>query len=343
MYLTMGQPEQAEPYQKRALAILEKVLGDNHRSTGIALGNMAELYRNLGRFSESEPLFRRAIAVLTKTLPENHPLLGAVTDNYAGLFQQRGQYEQALETYRRAIAILSAAHGPEHREVAVALNNVGLALGSLNRHEEAEESFLKALSISRRAYGESSIKLATTYANLADVRVPMKKLDAARADAARAIALIETNLGPHHRRLIFPLTRLGEVAWRLGNAAMAFEFFKRASEIYEETRLAMATRGGTFNDNGALDRVIATAFNLKRDGGPLGPLAYQSDAFRFSQLKTATKASEALTKLGARLGARAPNLHALAREQQDIRALVLLRRRPLAPRLALASALRCRR
>ncbi len=318
MYLTMGQPEEAEPYQKRALAILEKTLGDHHTSTGIALGNMAELYRNLSRYAESEPLFRRAIAILTKALPPNHPLLGAVTDNYAGLFQQRGQHEKALETYRKAITILSAAHGPEHPEVAVAYNNIGLALGSLGRHEESEQNFLKALGISQRAFGEDSIKLATTYANLADVRISLAKLDAARADAQRAIDLISTSLGPRHRRLIFPLTRVGEVALRQKDAATAYEKFKTAAEIYEEARLAMAARGGTFDDSGALNRVIATAFNLKRDGGPLGPGEYQSQAFRFSQLKTATKAGEALNKLGARLGARDPNLRTLAREQQDL-------------------------
>jgi CHAT domain-containing protein/Tfp pilus assembly protein PilF len=318
MYLTMGQPEEAEPYQKRALAILEKALGHNHRSTGIALANMAELYRNLSRFSESEPLFERAITVLTRALPPNHPLLGAVTDNYAGLFQQRGQYQKALETYRKAITILSAAHGPEHPEVAVAYNNVGLALGSLERHEEAEQSFLKALAIGRRTFGDNSIKIATTYANLADVRIPMKKLEAARGDAERAIELISTTLGPGHRRLVFPLSRLGEVELRLGNTALAYEKFKTASEIYEATRLRNAPLGGRFDDNGALDRVIATAFNLKRDGGPLGAEEYQSQAFRFSQLKTATSAGEALNKLGARLGAGDPALRDLAREQQDI-------------------------
>ena len=313
MYLTMGQPEEAEPYQKRALAILEKTLGHNHRSTGIALANMAELYRNLARFSESEPLFKRAITILTRTLPPNHPLLGAVTDNYAGLFQQRGQYQKALETYRKAITILSAAHGPDHPEVAVAYNNVGLALGSLQRHEEAEQSFLKALAIGRRAFGDDSIKIATTYGNLADVRIPMKKLEAARADAERAITLISTTLGPGHRRLIFPLSRLGKVELRLGNTALAYEKFKTASEIYEAARLRMAAHGGKFDDNGALDRVIATAFKLKRDGGPLGDDEYQSQAFRFSQLKTATRAGEALNKLGARLGAGDPDLRDLAR------------------------------
>lgn len=316
MYLHMGQPEAAEPYQKRALAIIEKTLGQHHRSTGITLANLAELYRRLDRQKASERLFQRALAVLHKALPPNHPQIGVVLDNLAGLYRQQGNNRKAYETYLKAIARLKAAHGPDHPEVGVALNNIGLALGNLGRNKEAEASFVEAFRLARKAHGDDSVIIATSLSNLADIRITNGKLDAAEADARRAVALIEKALGRQHRKLIFPLTRLGEIEKRRGNIERAFDHYKAAAELYEIVR----QRGdvGGFGDSGAINSLIEAAYtgSTAQAGGTEN--SYRAAAFRFSQLKTLTSASDALNKLGARLGADNAELRNMARERQDI-------------------------
>ena len=318
MYLHMGEPETAEPYQKRALAIMEKTLGQNHRSTGITLANLAELYRKLGRRQASERLFQRALTVLNKTLPPNHPHIGVLLDNLAGLYREQRNDRKAYDTYLKAIARLKAAHGPDHPEVGIALNNIGLVLGNLGRNEEAEARFVEAFELARKAHGDDSVILATSLANLADIRITIGKLDAAEADARRAVALIKKTLGRQHRRLIFPLTRLGEIEKRRGNIGRAFEHFKSAAELYEAVRRRRDASG--FGDNGAINSLIEAAYKASAPGtaqaGDDNP--YLTAAFRFSQLKTLTSASDALNKLGARLGADNAELRVLARERQDV-------------------------
>ena len=316
MYLHMGQPEKAEPYQKRALAIIEKTLGQKHRSTGITLGNLAELYRNLGQFRESERLFLRALNVLGKALPPNHPHIGVVLDNLAGLYREQRNNRKAYQTYRKAIARLKAAYGPDHPEVGVALNNIGLVLGNLGRNKEAEARFLEAFELARKAHGDDSIILATSLANLADIRVVLGKLDAAETDARRAIALIRKTLGRQHRKLIFPLTRLGEIEKRRGNISAAFEHFEAAAKLYEVVR--QRGEAGGFGDNGAINSLIEAAFDVSASAAREADNPYLAAAFRFSQLKTLTSASDALNKLGARLGADNAELRTLARERQDV-------------------------
>ncbi len=316
MYLHMGEPETAEPYQKRALAIMEKTLGRNHRSTGITLANLAELYRKLGRRQASERLFRRALTVLNKTLPPNHPHIGVLLDNLAGLYREQRNDRKAYETYLKAIARLKAAHGPDHPEVGIALNNIGLVLGNLGRNKEAEARFIEAFELARKAHGNDSVILATSLANLADIRITIGKLDAAEADAQRAIALIKKTLGRQHRRLIFPLTRLGEIEKRRGNIDRAFEHFKSAAQLYEIVRRRRDASG--FGDNGAINSLIEAAYEASAPGAGGGDNPYLTAAFRFSQLKTLTSASEALNKLGARLGAGNAELRVLARERQDV-------------------------
>lgn len=57
-----GEFEKAEPYQKRALEISERVSGNSIR-TAMYLGNLAQLVQSLGRHEEAEKLLLRALAI----------------------------------------------------------------------------------------------------------------------------------------------------------------------------------------------------------------------------------------------------------------------------------------
>jgi tetratricopeptide (TPR) repeat protein len=46
---------EAEPLQKRSLAIYEKAVGPDSRDVGAALYNLGRLYRIQGRYAEAEP------------------------------------------------------------------------------------------------------------------------------------------------------------------------------------------------------------------------------------------------------------------------------------------------
>ena len=49
---------EAIPVAKHALVVAEQRYGQNHPEVGVALNNLAELYRLTGRYTEAEPLFK---------------------------------------------------------------------------------------------------------------------------------------------------------------------------------------------------------------------------------------------------------------------------------------------
>lgn len=78
LYLTQGRFNEAEPLYRGALYSTQKALGDNSPTTffvertdppkdppevGVALINLADLYRAQGRHAEAHPLYLRAIAI----------------------------------------------------------------------------------------------------------------------------------------------------------------------------------------------------------------------------------------------------------------------------------------
>ena len=54
---------EAEPLDRRALAIDEKSYGPDHPDVAIRLNNLAQLFQATNRLAEAEPLMRRALAI----------------------------------------------------------------------------------------------------------------------------------------------------------------------------------------------------------------------------------------------------------------------------------------
>ena len=59
---------EAEPRDKRSLAIAEKALGPEHLLVTTVLNNLAFIYQAQGRFAESEPPKKRSLAIFEKVL-----------------------------------------------------------------------------------------------------------------------------------------------------------------------------------------------------------------------------------------------------------------------------------
>ncbi|HEX7568893.1 MAG TPA: tetratricopeptide repeat protein, partial [Verrucomicrobiae bacterium] len=135
---------EAEPLNRRALAIGEKNLGPEHPKVALRLNNLASLLLDTERLAEAEPLFRRSLAIDEKNNGPEHPEVSRELNNLASLFQVTNRRSEAEPLYRRALAIDEKYYGSEHPEVAIDLGNLAMLFLITNRLSEAEP-------ISRRA------------------------------------------------------------------------------------------------------------------------------------------------------------------------------------------------
>ena len=67
-----GEHVSAEPLCRRALAIIERAHGPDHRSTGISLSNLARVLQDLGELEEAELLAQRAVAIIREPPFQDH-------------------------------------------------------------------------------------------------------------------------------------------------------------------------------------------------------------------------------------------------------------------------------
>ena len=129
---------------KRALAIKEKALGQDHPSVAATLGNLANVYRAQGKYDDAESLSKRALAIYEKTFGADHPDVASTLNNLAVGYRDQGKYADAEELYKRALAIKEKALGPNHPDVAMALNNLAILFAGSGNSEDALDYSRKA-------------------------------------------------------------------------------------------------------------------------------------------------------------------------------------------------------
>ena len=183
--LLRGNPVQAEPLLRRALAIREAALGKSHPEVAQTLNTLGNLYRALGLFARAEPLYVRALAIREEALGKNHPLVAQSLNHLAGLYVAQGLYGQASPLHERALAILEATHGESHPDVAATLNNLAVVHVAQQRLDEALPLFTRAFALSEQRLRQE--ELGFSEARLASF------LQHLRSDEERLYALLRAH------------------------------------------------------------------------------------------------------------------------------------------------------
>jgi DNA-binding winged helix-turn-helix (wHTH) protein/tetratricopeptide (TPR) repeat protein len=153
LYAAAGQPGEAEPLLKEALAMGERALGRDHPDIAFSLNSLARLYRTTGRYNEAEPLLVEAIAISEKHLGREHPIVAIRLYNLARLYQELRHYEQAEGILRELVATGERTVGqsnPATARARWALANLLLAVG---RDEEALQEADAAVEVHEKLLG----------------------------------------------------------------------------------------------------------------------------------------------------------------------------------------------
>ena len=161
---TSPQPSRARPSRARRLrrsrraagaraAILEKLLGPEHHSVAIAIGNLAELYQAQGRYADAEGAYKRALANVESALGPQYPnvatgstaLPGCTTRSSASMLRSRCTSAR-LQSGR--------AFGPNNPAVAASLNNLAALYRARGEYAAAEPLYRRSLDIALKRMGE---------------------------------------------------------------------------------------------------------------------------------------------------------------------------------------------
>jgi tetratricopeptide (TPR) repeat protein len=140
-----GRYAEAEPLQRKVLAIHRRILGEDYPGTASCSYNLSVSLTSQGRYAEAQQLCERALAIWIEALGGHHPLTAQGHNDLAVNLARQGRYGEALPMCERALAIWREVWGEDHALTAYGYNNEASNLDAQGRHAEARPLHQRAL------------------------------------------------------------------------------------------------------------------------------------------------------------------------------------------------------
>jgi tetratricopeptide (TPR) repeat protein len=156
--------DDAEGYNKKALAIFEKAPDASKIDLAKSLNQMALIALNSNKYQEAEAAFKKTIALYPAPAgTDQQTLVATVQDNLGGVYLKTNQFTEAETARKKALALFEKAGGPKSIDTAKCLQNLAAVYGHQKKYEEALPYVKRAEAIDEATFG---LRSRTTLAAL---------------------------------------------------------------------------------------------------------------------------------------------------------------------------------
>lgn len=160
VYRYRNDDAKAEPLFRRALSIAEAQYPPDAPERGVALANMAEMYRKKetkASLEKSEAMYRRAVAIF-----EKHPdqQLPATLASLGDVLTVENKLKQAEAVQRRALDLSEQMAGPDSPGLATRIFKLAETVDLEERFADAEALYRRALAVAEKTLGPDHPQVA---------------------------------------------------------------------------------------------------------------------------------------------------------------------------------------
>jgi serine/threonine-protein kinase len=227
-YQSLGLYDAAETHLRRALAIRQKLFGEEHPHVAESMHNLGLLLTDMSKYQKAEPLLDEALVMRRKLRGPEHPDIAQSLNSLGVLLRTKSEYQEAEDRFREALVMRRKLLGPEHLDVAQSLNNLASVLWAQGKLKEAESLYREALAMNRKRLGLEHPDVATNLNNLANVLYDNGDYNEAESLHREALAMNRKRLGPEHPDVAGSLHNLAVVLHAKGNYNEAESMFREA-------------------------------------------------------------------------------------------------------------------
>lgn len=232
---TQGNYRRALSYRKIATETALSVLGEEHVSSAISMGNLGISYRDLGDYEKALELQRGALAIAERCGAEEH-VLAVMLGQLGRTLAESGSPTEALEYLQRSIPLAETAWGSNSIDTAIRLSDLAKLHQSTGNLEKAVPIFEKALRIAREVLPAGHPILGIRMGDLAGAYNQAERHNEAIALAGAALDILLNSLGESHPITDSCLTSLSKFHQDSGDLDAALELANESLCIVERNR-----------------------------------------------------------------------------------------------------------
>jgi tetratricopeptide (TPR) repeat protein len=225
---------QTESLYRKALEIVENIVGPEHLVTATALNSLAELYYAQGRYNEAESLHKRALTIREKALGPEHHDVAISLNNLAEMYRIQGRYADAELFHQQALKVRDKTFGPDHPQVVQNINNLAGLYFDQKRYDEADHLYQCKQEQLEKEQEPNRYYLGVLLYNRAVLYNTQEKYAEAESLFQRSLEIMETLLGPEHLRIATILKNYADLLRATHREAEAEKLEARARMIREK-------------------------------------------------------------------------------------------------------------
>jgi tetratricopeptide (TPR) repeat protein len=208
----IGQFDEAQNHYEISLKVAKQ--GDDHRSAGVALGQLGTLALTRGDLAEAAQRYTQALETF-RTLGEPQ-MEAAIWHQLGRVAEEARDWDEAERCHREGLKIDERINDVE--SIAKTCNQLARVAQGAGRLDDAERWHLRGIEIDEQL--DSPKELAEDYNNLANLYLSQGRLDEAERYARRAVEIVEQ----HHIqtevwKMYSLLARIAEARGRTDEAA----------------------------------------------------------------------------------------------------------------------------
>jgi tetratricopeptide (TPR) repeat protein len=238
-----GDSDAAAGYLQRALAIKERVGGQNAAWTAMTLNNLGNVETFRGHVAAAEAYHERALAIRTRILEPDNPLIAQSLGNLANIRRKQGRNDEALELLRRALAIELKTYDEAHAAVGAHLSWTGDVLEDKGDLAGALAYYRRALESRKKGLGPSHPETLHSMTLVGAELILLHRCSEARPILDAAFAGLEKGTDPDHMYIGEVLDQLARCDVADGHPADAVPRLERAIAIEEKLTGELVDRG----------------------------------------------------------------------------------------------------
>jgi eukaryotic-like serine/threonine-protein kinase len=206
----MNKLDEAERFQREALAMHQKVLPAGHPFVAQSLHLIGDTMRKRGNLEESYSVLSAALSLQRKLMTADDPALLDTMKSLGLTLQAEGKWSEAESIHREALSLWRKRAGNHHPQTLFTLRDLASTLEGEGKWSEAETLHREALAEWRKASGDDDPQTIYTLHRVALALRAQRKWSEAESLHREAVTLWRKRAGNDNPETLYALRNLAE-------------------------------------------------------------------------------------------------------------------------------------
>jgi tetratricopeptide (TPR) repeat protein len=217
----------ARRLEERVMAVMTRVLGDEHPDTLASINNLAATLWDQGDHAGARRLQERVLEARTRVLGEEHPDTLVSMNNLALTLAAQGDHAGARRIQERVLEARTRVLGEEHPDTLTSMNNLAGTLWAQGDHAGARRLQERVLEVMTRVLGEEHPDTLASMNNLAATLGDQGDHAGARRLQERVLEVTTRVLGEEHPGTLTSMNNLAFLLHQTGDLEAALRLLRQ--------------------------------------------------------------------------------------------------------------------